>query len=102
MNIKELVEMYPNNSELGARVRELYWKQKEEQAKVIEKYEGGKIYESPDKGETIYERSLGGDLSQRKLIKDKSQLSIFPDSVEYTDEYYKSTFIDPYHPHKTK
>jgi hypothetical protein len=102
MNIKELVEMYPNNSELGARVRELYWKQKEEQDKLMEKYEGGKIYESPDKGETIYERPLGGEISERKLIKDKSQLSIFPDSVEYTDEYYKSTFIDPYHPYKTK
>ena len=34
MNIKELVEMYPNNTELGAKVRQLYWKQKEEQDRL--------------------------------------------------------------------
>jgi hypothetical protein len=100
MNIKELVENYPNNTELGTKVRELYWKQKEEQHAIMESYKDKKIYESPDKGETIYERPLGGDLSEKKLIKDKSQLSLFPESVEYTDEYYKKQFINPYHPNK--
>ncbi len=100
MNIKELVEMYPNNTELGAKVRQLYWKQKEEQDRLMEQYKDKKIYESPDKGETIYERPLGGELSERTLIKDKSQLSLFPDSVEYTDEYYKKQFINPYHPNR--
>jgi hypothetical protein len=96
MNIKELVEMYPNNNELGAKVRELYWKERE----LMEEMKDKKIYESPDKGETIYERPFGGDLSERTLISDETRKSIFPSSVEYTDEYYKKQFINPYHPTK--
>ena len=44
MNIKELVEMYPNNNELGSKVRELYWKQKKEHDILMEQYKDKKIY----------------------------------------------------------
>jgi hypothetical protein len=107
MNIKELVEMYPNNNELGAKVRELYWKERELEDKLIEFHDklmeemkDKKIFESPDGGNTIYERPFGGDLSERTLISDETRKSIFPSSVEYTDEYYKKQFINPYHPTK--
>jgi len=100
MKIKELVEMYPNNMELGAKVRELYWKEREFQDKLMEEMKGKKIFESPDGGKTIYERPLGGDVSERTLISEETRKSIFPDSVEYTDEYYKKQFINPYHSNK--
>ena len=100
MNIKELVEMYPNNMELGTKVRELYWKEREFQDKLMEEMKDKKIYESPDGGKTIYQRPFGGDVSERTLISEETRKSIFPDSVEYTDEYYKKQFINPYHPNK--
>ena len=100
MNLKELVETTSNDMELGKKVRQLYWKEKEKGDKLMEKMKDGKIYESPDKGKTIYERPLGGDLSERKLISDETRKSIFPSSLEYTDEYYKKEFINPYHPNK--
>ena len=100
MKIEALVEMYPNNMELGAKVRELYWKEREIQDKIMEEMKDKKIYESPDGGKTIYERPFGGDSSERTLISEETRKSIFPDSVEYTDEYYKKQFINPYHPNK--
>ena len=69
MKIKELVEMYPNNMELGAKVRELYCKEKELQDKLKEETKNLKIYESPDGGKTVYERPFGGEYTERKLIK---------------------------------
>lgn len=30
MNLKELIEKYPNDSELGSKLREIYWNNKEE------------------------------------------------------------------------
>ena len=100
MKIEALVEMYPNNMELGAKVRELYWKEREIQDKIMEEMKDKKIYESPDGGKTIYERPFGSDISERTLISNETRKSIFPDSVEYTDEYYKKQFINPYHPTK--
>ena len=68
MNINELVEQYPNDMELGSKVREMYWKEREVSDMLKEKMKDAKIYESPDGGKTIYERPWGGDLSERKLI----------------------------------
>jgi hypothetical protein len=99
--IIELVNEYSNDMELGKQVRKLYYEHQEKIQEYMKLVEGKFIYESPDKGETIYQRPLGSPLSERTLV-DKSKSSIFPPEVEYTDEYYKSTFIDPYHPHKTK
>ena len=69
MKIEALVEMYPNNMELGAKVRELYLKEKELQDKLMEETKNLKIYESPDGGKTVYERPFGGEYTERKLIK---------------------------------
>jgi hypothetical protein len=68
MNINELVEQYPNDMELGSKVREMYWKEREVSDMLKEKMKDAKIYESPDRGKTIYERPWGSDLSERKLI----------------------------------
>ena len=38
----------------------------------------------------------------RKIFNEqiKEGHSIFPDNLEYTDEYYKKQYVDPYHPLK--
>lgn len=92
MDINKLVEQYPNDMELGAVIREQYWKNRKLHDELSEKMKDAKIFESPDGGKTIYERPWGGDVTQRKLVEDKSQLSIFPDEVEYTDEYFKPEY----------
>jgi len=92
MNINELVETYPNDMELGSKVRELYWKERKLSDELNEKMKDAKIFESPDGGKTIYQRDFGQDVRERKLVTDKSQLSLFPDEVEYTDEYFKPNY----------
>jgi len=66
MNIEQLVKDYPNDMELGKKVRDLYLKNQ----KYFEKYKDIKIYESPDGGNTVYERPFGGDYTTKKLIKE--------------------------------
>lgn len=66
MNLEQLVEKYPNDMELGSKVREMYWNNK----KVLEQYKDLKIYESPDGGKTVYERPFGGDYTTKKLVKE--------------------------------
>lgn len=49
-------------------------------------------------------KTIPNDMELGKKIRDlynKNKL-VWPEEIEYTDEYYKSTFIDPYHPNKTK
>jgi len=65
MDLKKLVEKYPNDMELGSKVREIYWNNK----KALEQYKDLKIYESPDGGKTVYERPFGGDYTTKKLVK---------------------------------
>lgn len=84
MDISKLVEQYPNDMELGAAVREIYWKNRKQHDELMEKMKDSKIYESPDGGKTIYERPFGASHTERTLV-DKSQLSIFPKEVEFTD-----------------
>jgi hypothetical protein len=91
MDISKLVEQYPNDMELGAKVREIHWENKNRVDELTKKMEGAKIYESPDGGKTIYERPFGASHTERTLV-DKSQLSIFPKEVEYTDEYFKPNY----------
>ena len=69
MNIEKLVEQYPNDMELGAAVREIYWKNRKQHDELMEKMKDAKIYESPDGGKTVTERPFGGDVSQRKIVK---------------------------------
>ena len=91
MDINKLVEQYPNDMELGAKVREIYWENKNRVDELTKKMEGAKIYESPDGGKTIYERPFGAPHTERTLVNE-SQLSIFPAEVEYTDEYFKPNY----------
>jgi hypothetical protein len=92
MNIEQLVNDYPNDMELGKKVRELYREGRKFQDNLSEKMKDAKIFESPDGGRTIYVRGWGGSVSERKMITDKSQMSLFPDEVEYTDEYFKPNY----------
>lgn len=75
VDIKPLVEETPNDAQLGAKVRKIYW-DRIDKINQLDKWDGT-IYESPDGGETIYERPFGSDISERKLVKDKSQLNLF-------------------------
>ena len=48
MNIEQLVKDYPNDMELGGKIRELYWKGRENFDTLKEKMKDAKIFESPD------------------------------------------------------
>tara|TARA_B100000035_G_scaffold62744_1_gene50775 strand:+ start:886 stop:1128 length:243 start_codon:yes stop_codon:yes gene_type:complete len=73
--IKKIVEETPNDMELGEKIREMYWKNRELEKQYINME--GWIYESPDGGKTITRRKMGEDISERELVKDSSQLNLF-------------------------
>ena len=77
MNIEQLVNDYPNDMELGKKVRELYLEGRKFQYKLSEKMKDAKIFESPDGGRTIYVRGWGEPISDRKLT---NQLNIFDET----------------------
>ena len=84
MDIEQLVKDYPNDMELGGKIRELYWKDREKFDRIEEKIKDSMIYESPDGGKTVYERPFGSDVSERKLVT--NQLTIFQDEAYYESE----------------
>ena len=65
MDLKKLVKEYPNDMELGKKVRSIYLQRE----KFLEEHKDVKIFESPDGGETVYERPFGGDYTTKKLVK---------------------------------
>ena len=73
--IKKIVEETPNDMELGEKIREMNWKNRELEKQYINMK--GWIYESPDGGKTITRRKMGEDISERELVKDLSQLNLF-------------------------
>ena len=73
--IKKIVEETPNDMELGEKIREMYWKNRELEKQYIN--DSGWIYESPDGGKTVTRRKMGQDISERELVKDLSQLNLF-------------------------
>ena len=73
--IKKIVEETPNDMELGEKIREMYWKNRELEKQYINMK--GWIYESPDGGKTITRRKMREDISERELVKDLSQLNLF-------------------------
>jgi len=73
-HIKQLVEKYPNDFELGSKVRELYWLQHENYFKNDSREW---IYESPDGGTTITRRKMGADISTREVYTNPNQLNLF-------------------------
>ena len=73
-HIKKLVEKYPNDFELGSKIRELYWLQQEN----FFKYDDSSwIYESPDGGKTVTRRKMGADVSTREILTNEQQLKLF-------------------------
>ena len=73
-HIKKLVEKYPNDFELGSKIRELYWLQQEN----FFKYDNRSwIYESPDGGKTVTRRKMGADVSTRQILTNEQQLKLF-------------------------
>ena len=73
-DIKELVKKYPNDMELGEKVRQLYWLQQENFFKEDDR---SWIYESPDGGKTVTRRKMGADVSTRETLTDSQQLQLF-------------------------
>ena len=70
MKLEELVQKYPNDMELGKKVRQMYWDNLSRLEKMNEEMKDVKIYESPDGGKTVYERPFGGDYKTKKLVKE--------------------------------
>jgi hypothetical protein len=79
MNIEQLVNEYPNDMELGKKVRELYLKGIKYREELSEKMKDAKIFESPDGGKTVYVRGWGHPISERKLVENTNQLNLFND-----------------------
>ena len=77
MDIEQLVKEYPNDMELGKKVRELYIEGRKSFDTLNEKMKDVKIFESPDGGKTVYVRGWGEDIKTRKLVT--NQLTIFDD-----------------------
>ena len=77
MDIEKLVNEYPNDMELGKKVRELYIDGRKSFDTLNEKMKDAKIFESPDGGKTVYVRGWGEDIKTRKLVT--NQLTIFDD-----------------------
>ena len=75
MNIEQLVKDYPNDMELGSKVRELYYEGRESIDALTEKMKDAKIFESPDGGRTVYVRGWDEEISARKKVT--NQLNIF-------------------------
>ena len=76
-HIKELVKKYPNDMELGEKVRQLYWLQQENFFKSDDKLSQAWIYESPDGGKTVTRRRMGDDYTKRELVDNNNQLNLF-------------------------
>ena len=77
MNIDKLVEQYPNDMELGGKVREMYWENKKIQEAFIDKKAW--IFESPDGGKTVTRRRMGDDYTKREVVNNINHLNLFDD-----------------------
>jgi hypothetical protein len=75
MNIEQLVKEFPNDMDLGGKVREIYWANKKIQEKNIDK--NAWIFESPDGGKTVTRRRMGDDYTKRELVKNINNLNLF-------------------------
>jgi hypothetical protein len=75
MNIEKLVNEFPNDAELGGKVRQQCIEGKENIQEFLKKYKDAKIFESPDGGKTVYVRGFGEPLLTRKLST--NQLNLF-------------------------
>ena len=74
MDIVQLVKEYPNDMELGKKVRELYIEGRKSFDTLNEKMKDAKIFESPDGGKTVYVRGWGEDIKTRKEVTNQLEL----------------------------
>jgi hypothetical protein len=74
MDIEKLVNEYPNDMELGKKVRELYIDGRKSFDTLNEKMKDAKIFESPDGGKTVYVRGWGEDITTRKKVTNQLEL----------------------------
>jgi len=68
--LKEIVDNTPNDAQLGSKIREISWKQDQQQKENKGKY----IYESPDGGKTVYRREFGNYNKKEKITMEKISL----------------------------
>jgi len=82
MDIEALVNEFPNDMELGAKVRELYLKNKNTFDRLNEDMKSAFIFESPDGGKTVYVRGWGAPIDTRIEINKASekQLNLFDEA----------------------
>ena len=74
MDIEKLVNEYPNDMELGKKVRELYIDGRKSFDTLNEKMKDAKIFESPDGGKTVYVRGWGEYIKTRKEVTNQLEL----------------------------
>lgn len=87
--ITQLIKSTPNDSELGKKIRSMYYIHQQKVEEYTKSVEGKFIYESPDGGKTIYQRLIGSPLSERTLIRDTEKF-INPYKVnEVIEDWYK-------------
>ena len=65
VDIKPLVENTPNDMELGAKIRKIYW-DRIDKINQLDKWDGT-IYESPDGGKTVFRRDFGDYNPKNKI-----------------------------------
>lgn len=68
---ESLILENPNDSDLGKKIRQEYWKNKEKIKSSNKELSDKRIFESPDGGKTVYERPFGSSPSQRKIVENK-------------------------------
>ena len=68
--LKEIIDNTPNDAQLGSKIREISWKQDQQQKENKGKY----IYESPDGGKTVYRREFGNYNKKEKITMEKISL----------------------------
>lgn len=68
--IQELVQQYPNDMELGGKVRQLVLTEIENYKNWLDEHKDSLIFESPDGGKTIYSRKFGQSPNERVMVNE--------------------------------
>ena len=81
-DVYHMVELTPNNMQLGKSVRQYYYENTEEvkSDNPIVEEEPIYVYESPDEGKTLYRRQLGQ--TKRTQTDGSDQMSLFGEGDE--------------------
>lgn len=68
--IQELVLQYPNDMELGGKVRQLVLTEIENYKNWLDEHKDSLIFESPDGGKTFYSRKFGQSPNERVMVNE--------------------------------